>query len=82
MATDSSAGRRTDNESADKIVAIKVYAPVQVRDQLVALANRRSESVSKTALAAIQRFLIVAAAAEREHAIQSDPEYQRLMNQS
>ena len=70
------------HESDDKMVAISVYVPARVRDSLSALANRRSESVSKTALAAIQRFLIVAAAAERERSILSDPEYQRLMDQS
>ena len=72
----------TDKERPEKTVMIKVYVPTHVRDELFALAERRSESVSKTALAAIRRFLVVAAAADIERSIHSDPEYQRLMDQS
>ncbi len=82
MSSNDSAPRHTRNGNGDKTVTIRVYLPTHVRDQLTALARQRSESISKTALTAIERFLIVAAAAEHDRTIHSDPEYQRLMNES
>ena len=54
---------------------IKVYVPPEIKQSLTQLADKRGESVSQTALAAIKRFLIVAAGAEIERTIQRDPEF-------
>ena len=54
---------------------IKVYATPDIKDSLAELAARRGESVSQTALAAIKRFLIVAAGAEIERQLHNDPDF-------
>lgn len=54
---------------------IKVYASPDIKNSLAELAAKRGESVSQTALAAIKRFLTVAAGAEIERTFHRDPDF-------